>query len=76
MNLLTLHLEMLGCILCLLNRFAYLHVRTSGDLMRYNHTRGVLRKVLVLDAPCRLTDGAENKFRGLILTVGNKIRKL
>ena len=73
MNFLTLHLEMLGCILCLLNRFAYLRVRTIGDLMRDNHSRGVLRKVLVLDAPCRLTDDAENKFRGFILAVGNKI---
>ena len=35
--------------------------------------RRLLRKICV---SCRLTDDAENSFRGLILTVGNKVQKL
>ena len=29
-----------------------------------------------VDAPCKSTEDAENKLRGLILTVGNKVRKV
>ena len=74
LQLLALHLEMLGYILGLLNGLGYL--RKTGDLIGDNLTRRLLRKVLAFDAPCRSTDDAENKFRGLILTVGNKARKL
>ena len=74
LQLLALHLEMLGYILCLLKRFGYW--RKTGDLIGDNLTRRLLRRILVLDAPCRSTEDAENKFRGLILTVGNRVRKL
>ena len=65
---------MLGYKLGLLKGFEYL--RKTGDLIRDNLTLRFLRRILVLDAPCRSTEDAENKFRGLILTVGNKVRKL
>ena len=74
LELLALHLEMLRYILGLLKGFGYL--RKTGDLIEDNHTSGLLRRILVIDAPCRLTDDAENKFRSLILTVGNKVQKL
>ena len=64
MQLLTLHLEMLGDILGLLNGFGYL--RKTGDLIGDNITRILLGKIAILDTPCRLTDDAENIFRGLI----------
>ena len=60
---------MLGYILGLLNGFGYL--RKTGDLIEDNLTRRLLRKTLALDVPCISTDDAENKFRGLILSVGN-----
>ena len=70
----ALHLEMLEYILGLLKGFEYL--REAGDLIRNNLTLRLLRRILVLDAPCRSTEDAENKFIGGILTVGNKVRKL
>ena len=73
-ELLALHLEMLGYILGLLKRFKYL--RKTGDLIGDNLTLRLLRRTLVLDAPCKLTEDAENKLRGLILTVGNEVGKL
>ena len=68
LQLLTLHLEMLGYIQGLLNGFGYLH--RTGDLVGDNLTRRLLQNILVLDAPCRSTNDAKNKFGGLILTVG------
>ena len=70
----ALHLEMLGYILGLLKRFEYL--RKTDDFIGDNLTLRLLRRILVLDAPRRSTEDAENKFSGLILTVGNKVRKL
>ena len=74
LQLLTLRLEMLGYILGILKGFGYL--RKTCYLIGDNLTHRFLRRILVLDAPCRATDDAENKFRGLILTVGNKVQKL
>ena len=74
LQLLALHLEMLGYILGLLKGFKYL--RKTGDLFGDNLTLRILRRTLVLEAPCNSTEDAENKLRGLILTVGNKVRKL
>ena len=65
---------MLGYILGLLKGFKYL--RKTGDLIGDNLTLRLLRRTLVLEAPCKSTEDAENKLRGLILTVGNKVRKL
>ena len=68
-------LRMLGYILGLLKGlkiFTYL----TGDFIGDNLTLRLLRRILVLDAPCKSTEDAENKLRGLILTVGNKVRKL
>ena len=65
---------MLEYILGLLKGFCYL--RKTFDLIGDNLTRRLLRRIFVLDAPCRSTDDTENKFRGPILTVGNKVRKL
>ena len=65
---------MLGYILCLLKGFKYL--RKTGDLIGDNLTLRLLRRTLILEAPCKSTEDAENKSRGLILTVGNKVRKL
>ena len=70
----ALHFEMLGYILGLLKGFKYL--RKTGDLIGDNLTLRLLHRTLVLDAPCKSTEDAENKLRGLILTVGNKVRKL
>ena len=74
LQLLALNLEILRYILGLLKGFGYL--RKTGDLIGDNLTRRLLQKLLVLYAPCRSTDDTENKFRGLILTVGNKVRKI
>ena len=65
---------MLGYILGLLKGFKYL--RKTGDLIGDNLTLRFLQRTLVLDAPCKSTEDAKNKLRGLILTVGNKSRKL
>ena len=65
---------MQGYILGLLKGFKYL--RKTGDLIGDNLTLRLLRRTLVLEAPCKSTEDAENKLRGLILTVGNKVRKL
>ena len=65
---------MLGYILGLLKGFKYL--RKTGDLIGDNLTLRLLRRTLVSEAPCKSTEDAENKLRGLILTVGNKVRKL
>ena len=61
-------------VLGLLKEFKYF--RKTGDLIGDNLTVRLLRRTLVLDAPCKSTEDAENKLRGLILTVGNKVRKL
>ena len=74
MQLFALHLEMLGYILGLLKGFKYL--RKIGDLVGDNLTLRYLRRTLVLEAPFKSTVDAKNKLRGLILTVGNKVRKL
>ena len=60
-------LKLLGYILGLLKGFKYL--RKTGDLIGDNLTLRLLRRTLVLDAPCKSTEDAENKLRGLILTV-------
>ena len=52
------------------------YLRNTGDFIGNNLTLRLLRRTLVLDAPCKSTEDAENKLRGLILTVGNKVRKL
>ena len=65
---------MLRYILGLLKGFKYL--RKTGDLIGDDLTLRLLRRTLVLDAPCKSTEDTENIFRGLILTVGNKVRKL
>ena len=70
----ALHLDMLGYILGLLKGFKYLH--KTGDLIWDNLTLSLLQRTLVLDVPCKSTDDAENELRGLILSVGNKVRKL
>ena len=57
-----------------LKGFKYL--RKTGDLIGDNLTLRLLRRTFVLDAPCKSTEDAEKKLRGLILTVGNKVRKL
>ena len=74
LQLLALHLEMLGYILVLLKEFGFLH--KTGDSIGDNLTLRLLRRILVLDAPCRSTEEAENKIRGIILTIGYKVRKL
>ena len=56
----ALHLEMLGYILRLLKGFKYL--RKTGDLIGDNRTLRLLRRTLVLDAPCKSTEEAENKL--------------
>ena len=61
MQLLALHLEMLGYILGLLKGFKYL--RKTVDLIGDNLTLRLLRRTLVLDAPCKSTEDAENKLR-------------
>ena len=53
LQLLALHLEMLGCIIGLLKGFEYL--RKTGDLIGDNLTLRLLRRTLVLDAPCNFT---------------------
>ena len=60
MQLLALHLEMLGYKLGLLKGFKYL--RKTGDLIGDNLTLRLLRRTLVLDldAPCKSTEDAEN----------------
>ena len=68
----ALHLEMLGYILGLLKGFKYL--RKTCDLIGDNLTLRLLRRTLVLDAPCKSTQDAEKELRVLILTVGNKVR--
>ena len=65
---------MLVYMLGLLKGFKYL--RKTGDLIGDNLTLRLLRRTLVLDVPCKSTEDAENKLSGLILTVGNKVRKL
>ena len=65
---------MLGYILGILKGFKYL--RKAGDLIGDNLTLRLLRRTLVFHAPCKSTEEAENKLRGLILTAGNKVRKL
>ena len=62
-------LRNLGYVLGLLKGFKYLH--KTGDLIGDNLTLRLLRRTLVLDATCKSTEDAENKLRGLILTVGN-----
>ena len=74
LQLLALHLEMLGYILGLLKGFKYL-LKTDG-LIGDTLTLRLLRRTLVLDVPCKSTEDAENKLTGLILTVGDKVRKL
>ena len=64
-QLFALHLEMLGYILGLLKGFGY--QRKTGDLIGDNLTHKLLQRILVLDAPCRSSETAENKLRGLIL---------
>ena len=54
LQLLALHLEMLGNILGLLKGIGYLH--KTGDLIGDHLTRRLLRRILVLDAPCRSTE--------------------
>ena len=74
MQLLALHLAMLGYIPGLFKGFKYL--RKTGDLIGDNLTLRLLRRTLVLDAPCKSTVDAEKKLRGLTFTVGNEVRKL
>ena len=71
MQFLALHLEMLGYILGLLKGFK--HISKTGDLIADNFTLRLFRRTLVLDAPCTSTEEAENKLRGLFLSVGNKV---
>ena len=54
-------LEMLGYILGLLKGFKYL--RKTGDLIGANLNLRLLRRTLVLDAPCESTDDAENPIK-------------
>ena len=54
----ALQLEMLGYILGILKGFKYL--RKTGDLIGDNLTLRLLRRTLVLDAPCKSTEDAEN----------------
>ena len=74
LQLLALHLDMLGYILGLLKGLGYL--RKTGNLIGDNLTHRLLQKILELDVPRKLTDDIENSFRGLILTVGKRFRKL
>ena len=68
LHFLALYLEILGNIPGLLNGLLNLH--TIGDLSGDNLI--LLRNILELVAPCKLTVDAENKLRGVTLTVGNK----
>ena len=68
LQLLALHLEMLGYIPGLLNGFGYLH--KIVDLSRDNL---ILYCFIAKHISIR---GAENKFSGVTLTVGNKVWKL
>ena len=70
LHFLALHVEILGYIPGLLNGLIYL--RKIGDLSGDNLILRLLRNILELEAPCRLTVDAENKLRGVTLTVGNK----
>ena len=71
--------------LCIALRNARIHTKSltgfkylckTGDLIGDNLTLKLLRRTLVLDAPYKSTEDPENKLRGLILTVCNKVRKL
>ena len=75
LHLLALHFEMLGDIQRLLNGLIYLRkmVDFKGDSLTL---RLFQKKALVLAAPWRLIDDAENKFKGFILTEGSIVLKL
>ena len=74
LHLLALDFEMLGYIPRLLNGLIYL--RKMGDFRGDSLTLRLFRKTLVLAAPWRLIDEAENKFKGLILTEGSIVLEL
>ena len=74
LQLLALHFEILGYILCHLNGLEYL--RRIGDFSSDNITRGLLWNILVLAKPWRLTEDADKRFNGLNLTASIKVRKL
>ena len=65
MQLLALHLEMLGYILFLL--YGFLYVRSIGDLIGESL---ILRRLL--EALYKFIDDIEGSFKGESLTVGNK----
>ena len=71
---LALHFEMLGYIPRLLNGLIYL--RKMGDFKGGSLTLRLLQKTLILAAPWRLKEDAENKFKCLILTEGSIVLKL
>ena len=70
MQLLALHLEIEGYIPLLLYGIVFL--RRIGDFNGESLILSRLRKKLLLEAPCKLMDGAEGSFKGVTLTVGNK----
>ena len=62
MQLLALHLEIGGYIPLLLYGIVFL--RRIGDLNVDSLILSRLRKILLLEAPCKLTDDAEKSFKG------------
>ena len=61
----------------LLNFLLYLeYLRRTGDFSGDNITRILLWNILVSAKPWRLTENAEERFNGLNLRAGIKVRKL
>ena len=70
MQLLTLHVEILGYRLRLLSGFLYL--RMIGDLTGESLILKLLRKILQLEAPFSLIEDTEDSSNGVILIVGRR----
>ena len=74
LHLLALLLEILGYIPLLLNGLVYF--RRIGDFRGESLILRLFLNILVLPAPLKLTEAAENKFMGLTNTDGNIVLKL
>ena len=70
MQLLTLHVEIIGCRLRLLSGFFYL--RMVGDLTSGSLILKLLRKILQLEASFSLIGDTEDSFNGVNLIVGRR----
>ena len=69
-QLLALHLEILGYILFLL--YGFLYFRSLGDLIGESLILRWLLKILYLEAPYKFIDNTEWSFKGETVTVGNR----